>query len=350
MTSASSDSHPSEHGPPGLDLCRLARYLRTEGVIDTDARLTAELIPGGKSNLTYELAAGDSTWVLRRPPLGRALPTAHDMRREHTVMRALDGSPVPIPQVLLLCTDESVLGAHFYLMEHVPGVVLRDPALLDARGPDRVRALVMETVEVLVRLHAVDRVAVGLADFGRPDGFARRQVERWRRQLDESRTRDIDGIDELHDRLARTVPKDGDASIVHGDYRLDNVIVGPDGDVKAVLDWELSTVGDPLADLALMLTYAEREVVSAAGRSRSPASVAGHPTVAEMADRYGAASGRDLTRLAWYRSFAAFKLAVILEGVYARYLRGQTVGPGFDHVAGRVQPLVHQGLALIGQR
>jgi aminoglycoside phosphotransferase (APT) family kinase protein len=326
---------------PGLDLERLRAHLDT-------GPLTGKVLGGGKSNLTYLVTDGTEEWVLRRPPLWHVLDTAHDMRREFTVMRALAGSPVPVPRMVSLCTDESVLGAPFYLMEHVPGTVLRDPALLEDLGPERLCTLVLATVDVLAALHAVDCAAVGLADFGRPQGFNERQVRRWRRQLDDSHSRDVPGIDELHRRLAGDIPEGRDATVLHGDFRLDNVLVDTDTPaVRVVLDWEMSTLGDPLADVALMLLYAERPVVSDSGPPRSPTSVPGHPTVEEMLDRYAAVSGRDLSGFCWYRAFAAFKLAVILEGVHYRHLHGQTVGPGFDHVGDQVGPLVERGLALL---
>ncbi|MGB3438844.1 MAG: phosphotransferase family protein [Actinophytocola sp.] len=324
---------------PGLDLERLRDYLDT-------GPLTGRVLGGGKSNLTYHVTDGTEEWVLRRPPLWHVLATAHDMRREFTVMRALADSPVPVPKMVRLCEDTGVLGAPFYLMEHVPGAVLRDPALLDGLGEDRLRGLVLETVDVLAALHAVDSAAVGLVDFGRPQGFNERQVRRWRRQLDDSRSREVPGIDELHARLAADIPPGRDATVLHGDFRLDNVLVDTDGyRVRVVLDWEMSTLGDPLTDVALMLLYAERPVVPEHGPPRSPSSVAGHPSVEDMLARYAAASGRDLSDLCWYRAFAAFKLAVILEGVHYRHLHGQTVGPGFDHVGAQVRPLVERGLA-----
>jgi aminoglycoside phosphotransferase (APT) family kinase protein len=328
---------------PGLDLERLRGHLGT-------GPLTGRVLGGGKSNLTYLVTDGTQEWVLRRPPLWHVLDTAHDMRREYTVMRALAGSPVPVPRMVSLCEDTEVLGAPFYLMEHVPGAVLRDPALLDELGPDRLRALVLSTVDVLAALHGIDSAAVGLADFGRPQGFNQRQVRRWRRQLDDSRSRDVPGIEELHRRLADDVPDGRDATVLHGDFRLDNVLVDTTADdcrVRVVLDWEMSTLGDPLTDVALMLLYAERPVVSASGPPRPPTSVAGHPTTEDMLARYATASGRDLSGLSWYRAFAAFKLAVILEGVHYRHLHGQTVGPGFDHVGAQVQPLVDRGLAML---
>ncbi|OLF10210.1 acyl-CoA dehydrogenase [Actinophytocola xinjiangensis] len=331
---------------PGLEFAPLRAHLERTRPGMTAGELTGRVLGGGKSNLTYLVTDGTSRWVLRRPPLWHVLDTAHDMRREYTVMRALHGSPVPVPAMVLLCEDPTVLGEPFYLMEYVPGTALRDPALLDDLGPDRLRALVLETVELLARLHAVDIAEVGLTGFGRPVGFNQRQVTRWRRQLDDSRSREVPGIDELHRRLAVAVPDGRDATVLHGDFRLDNVLVHRDR-VRVVLDWEMSTLGDPLADVALMLLYAERPVVSDSGPPRPPVSVPGHPTVERMLAHYASVSGRDLSNLAWYRAFAAFKLAVILEGVHYRHLHGQTVGPGFDHVGAQVRPLVERGLALL---
>ncbi|HEU4347446.1 MAG TPA: phosphotransferase family protein, partial [Actinoplanes sp.] len=186
-------------------------------------------------------------------------------------------------------------------------------------------------------------------DFGRPEGFNERQVRRWKKQLDSSRSRPVPGIDELHARLAVDVPSGGGA-VVHGDFRLDNVLIGPSSEVRAVLDWEMSTLGDPLGDLALLLVYAGRPLLSKDGEPRAPISVPGHPSLDEMAARYAGRSGRDVGDLHWYIAFAAFKLAVILEGVHYRYVQGKTVGAGFETVGRMVGPLVLQGHeALEGQ-
>jgi aminoglycoside phosphotransferase (APT) family kinase protein len=326
--------------PRGLDLAKLQTYL------GSDLPLTATMFAGGRSNLTYAVTDGTNRWVLRRPPLGHVLPTAHDMAREHRVLDALFNAGFPAPQPVLLCTDAEVIGAPFYLMEHVDGKIYADVADLEAIGPPAMRALTMSLVDTLAELHALDPAAIGLGDFGRPDGFNERQVRRWKKQLDASHSRTVPGIEELHARLAVDVPN-GDGTVVHGDYRLDNVLIGPDLAVRAVLDWEMSTLGDPLSDLALMLVYAGRPLLVKDGAPRTSISVPGHPTLAEISERYAERSKRDVSDLHWYVAFAAFKLAVILEGVHYRFVQGQTVGEGFDTVGQMVGPLVEQGHAAL---
>jgi aminoglycoside phosphotransferase (APT) family kinase protein len=323
--------------PPGLDLERLRTYLGSA------VPLTATLFAGGRSNLTYAVSDGTNRWVLRRPPLGHVLPTAHDMAREHTVLSALSRAGFPVPEPVLLCTDPEPIGAPFYLMRYVDGTIHRDAAALEALGPAAVRGLVLALVDTLADLHALNPDAIGLAGFGRPEGFNERQVRRWKKQLDASRSRPVEGIEELHARLAAEVPGGGPGAVVHGDYRLDNVLIGSSLQVNAVLDWEMSTLGDPLSDVALMLVYAGRPLLVADGRPRAPLDVPGHPGLDEMAGRYAQRSGRDVGDLHWYVAFAAFKLAVILEGVHYRYMHGQTVGAGFDTVGDMVEPLIAQG-------
>jgi aminoglycoside phosphotransferase (APT) family kinase protein len=314
----------------GLDLDRLGAYLG-------GPELRATMFAGGRSNLTYAVTDGESRWVLRRPPLGHVLPTAHDMAREFRVLTALSRAGFPVPAPIRLCTDPEVIGAPFYLMEYVDGQIYRDLS-----GVSDVRHLIFTLVDTLADLHALDPAAIGLGDFGRPEGFNERQVRRWKRQLDASRSRDVPGIDELHARLSVHIPA-GDGTVVHGDYRLDNVLIGLDLEVRAVLDWEMSTLGDPLSDVALMLVYAGRPLLVQDGRPQAPSDVPGHPTLDEMAARYAERSKRDVGDLHWYVAFAAFKLAVILEGVHYRYVHGQTVGAGFDTVGEMVGPLVRQG-------
>ncbi|MGM1061965.1 phosphotransferase family protein [Saccharothrix sp. Mg75] len=331
---------PAAPGLPGLDLDRLAAHLGT-------GPLTGELIPGGRSNLTYRVTDGTHRWVLRRPPLGHVLATAHDMGREHRVISALAGTAVPVPGVELLCEDVDVLGAPFYLMEEVPGQALRHRDQCPWMTPDKARALSDRLVDVLADLHAVDPAEVGLSDFGRPEGFLTRQVTRWGKQLDASRSRDLPGIDELRDRLARTVPRSARATIVHGDYRLDNVLVTDDPlDIGAVLDWEMATLGDPLADVGLLCVYwngiGAREDDPITG---TVPTLPGFATADEMVRRYAERSGADVSDLAWYTAFAYFKLAVILEGIHFRFTRGKTVGAGFDQIGHLTLPLVGQGLA-----
>jgi aminoglycoside phosphotransferase (APT) family kinase protein len=325
---------------PGLDLDRLAAHLGT-------GPLTGELIPGGRSNLTYRVTDGDQRWVLRRPPLGHVLATAHDMSREHRVIKALADTAVPVPRVELLCEDTDVIGAPFYLMEEVPGVALRHRDQCPWLTPDQARTLSERLVDVLADLHAVDPKDVGLADFGRPDGFLKRQVARWGKQLDASRSRDLPGIDDLRDRLADSVPDSARATIVHGDYRLDNVLVTEDPlDISAVLDWEMAALGDPLADVGLLCVYwngiGAREDDPITGTVPTLPGFAGTD---ELVRRYAERSGADTSGLAWYTAFAYFKLAVILEGIHFRFTRGKTVGAGFDQIGQLILPLVRQGLA-----
>ena len=305
---------------------------------------TTTLIAGGKSNLTYRLDSPAGSAVLRRPPLGHVLPTAHDMVREHRVLDALSRAGFPAPAPIRLCTDTEVIGAPFYLMEHVDGRIYREVADLEALGPDAMHALILSLVDTLADLHALDPAAIGLGDFGRPEGFNERQVRRWKKQLDASRSRDVPGIEELHARLAVDVPAGGPGTVVHGDFRLDNVLIGDDLSINAVLDWEMSTLGDPLSDVALMLIYAGLPLqVGGDGRPTAPLTVPGHPTVAELSARYAERSRRDVSDLHWYVGFAAFKLAVILEGVHYRYVQGQTVGEGFETIGDLVAPLVMRG-------
>jgi aminoglycoside phosphotransferase (APT) family kinase protein len=204
-------------------------------------------------------------------------------------------------------------------------------------------ALALSLVDTLVELHGIDPAAIGLADFGRAEGFNARQVHRWKKQLDASHSREVPGIEELHARLAVDIPAGGPGAVVHGDYRLDNVLIGPEQQIKAVLDWEMSTLGDPLSDVALMLVYAGLPLQVKDGRGVVPLAIPGHPSLAEISSRYAGRSGRDVSDLHWYVGFAAFKLAVILEGVHYRYVQGQTVGAGFDTIGGLVGPLVMRG-------
>ena len=321
----------------GLDLAALQAYL------GSSRELTGRMFSGGRSNLTYAITDGQQRWVLRRPPLGHVLPTAHDMVREHRVLEALSKAGFPAPTPVLLCTDISVIGAPFYLMEHVDGTIYREVTALRAMGPPAMRSLAFSLVDTLADLHALDPAAIGLADFGRPEGFNERQVRRWKKQLDASRSRDVAGIDELHARLAVDIPAGGPGAVVHGDFRLDNVLIGPELQINAVLDWEMSTLGDPLSDVALMLTYAGLPLQVSDGHATVPLKVPGHPTLGEMSTRYAERSGRDVSDLHWYVAFAAFKLAVILEGVHYRYVQGQTVGEGFDTIGNLVGPLVMRG-------
>jgi aminoglycoside phosphotransferase (APT) family kinase protein len=331
---------------PGLDLERLRAHLERAVPGLVSGPLSGEVVAGGKSNLTYTVTDGSGRWVVRRPPLGHVLATAHDMPREYRVMTALRDTAVPVPRTYTLCEDTGVLGAPFYLMEHVEGVPYRTRGEIEPLGAAGVRAVAEELVATLGSLHAVVPEDVGLGDFGRPAGFLERQVRRWGKQLAASRSRDIPGIDELHERLAASLPEQSAAGIVHGDYRLDNVLVGPEGKLNAVLDWEMATLGDPLVDLGLMLVY--RDQPTEVGGASAPATSAeGFPSSAELVELYTAATGRDVSRLGWYVAFGCFKLAVIAEGIHLRHSKGLTVGAGFDRIGDMVAPLVRRAHATL---
>ncbi len=355
MTEPAIDDSPPTGSPPGLDLGRLAGYLAEHRPDLADGPPTAQLIAGGRSNLTYLLGAGGRDFVLRRPPLGHVLATAHDMEREFRVISALAPTEVPVPKALLLCTDPEVIGAPFYLMDRVPGTVFRSRGQTDPLPRGQRWELAMAMMDTLAALHTVDPAGVGLADFGRPRGFLARQVRRWSGQLDSSRSRPLPGIDELRDRLASTAPESsGPGRIVHGDYRLDNLLatVNPVA-VQAVLDWEMATLGDPLADLGLLLTYWD-----AMGGDAVPSNPvadglgprAGFPAGAELIERYASRSGIDVGPLDWHVALGCFKLAVICEGIHYRHRQGQTLGAGFDQIGEMVAPLVAYGLTAVSRR
>ncbi|HJQ06578.1 MAG TPA: phosphotransferase family protein [Nocardioides sp.] len=328
--------------PPGLDLGRLGAWF-AEHVPGAGAELEATLIAGGKSNLTYAVTDGGREWIVRRPPLGHVLATAHDMAREYRVMSALQDTAVPVPRTDAMCTDPDVIGAEFYVMQRCAGTPYRLAEELRPLGPERTRVIGERLVDTLAALHAVDPAEVGLSDFGRPEGFLGRQVGRWKKQLDASYCRDLPAADELYRLLAANVPDESATGIVHGDFRLDNVLVDDTDRVTAVLDWEMATLGDPLTDLALMLLYGRLGQIG--GDAVSDVSVApGYPSEDEVVARYSHGSDRDLSGFGFYLGLAAYKLAAILEGIHYRYLHGQTVGPGFDRIGDAIHPLLDAGL------
>lgn len=332
---------------PGLDLAALTPWF-AEHVDEVGDGLTAELIAGGKSNLTYRLRAGEREWILRRPPVGRLLATAHDMGREYRMMSALGQTAVPVPHMYGYCDDADVLGAPFYVMEAVAGTPYRRADELRPLGPERTRAISERLVDTLAAVHAVDPAQVGLADFGRAEGFLGRQVERWRSQFDAAHTRDLPDMIALHSALAQRVPADGPAGIVHGDYRLDNVLFDAADQPAAVIDWELSTLGDSLTDVALMSVY-DRMGKLAPGAVSDVAAAPGYLDEHEMLARYAAGSDRDLSDFGFYVGLACFKLAGIVEGIHYRYVNGQTVGEGFASVGDMVNPLLGAGLTALAQ-
>jgi len=331
---------------PGLDLDRLGAWFAAH-VPGARPALTATLVAGGKSNLTYVVSDGDREWIVRRPPMGHVLATAHDMAREFRVMTALRETAVPVPRTDGLCEDTDVVGAPFYVMERVAGTPYRSAAELMALGPDRTRTIATRLVDALGALHQVDPHAVGLGEFGRPEGYLARQVARWKKQLDASYSRDLPAADELHARLVADVPAESAVGIVHGDYRLDNVLVDDHDRITAVLDWEMATLGDPLSDLALMLTYHRLGELSSTIAVTNASAAPGFLTEQEIVARYAEVTGRDLTRFGFYLGLSAYKLAAILEGIHYRYLHGQTVGEGFDHIGESIHVLLDAGLNAI---
>ncbi len=337
----------------GLDLSKLGGYLAYHRPGLLTGTLSSTLLAGGRSNLTYAVSDGQRELVLRRPPLAHVQASAHDMGREYRVISALGPTDVPVPHTELLCQDAEVIGAPFYLMERSRGLAYRRLEDVLALGPDTLRRLTFDLVDTLVTLHAVDPAQVGLADLGKVAGFNTRQLRTWRRQLEGLRSRDLPGIEELAESLAENIPETGAGGLVHGDYRLDNVLIdGAAGaeHITAVLDWEMSTLGDPLSDLALLLLYSDQPMLAGDGPadpSVAISAVPGYPSAQDIVARYAERSGRDVSDLRWYRAFASFKLAVVLEGVYFRFQHGATLGPGFDGIAAMVQPLIEQGLATI---
>ncbi|HEY8526566.1 MAG TPA: phosphotransferase family protein [Acidimicrobiales bacterium] len=300
----------------------LRRWLADHVPHAGDGPLRVTKLAGGRSNLTFRLQDGRHDWVLRRPPLGPLLATAHDVGREARVQAALAATDVPVPRIVAACDDPDVIGAPFYVMGHLDGVVYADADCVGHLTAAHARAASDELVDVLARLHAVDPAAVGLADFGRPAGFLERQVRRWRTQWERSTDREVPVVEEVATRLARALPPEQPPAIVHGDYSFNNTIWFRDrpGRMQAVLDWEMSTLGDPLTDLGMLLTY-WGPVGEVMWRDRPPQphrAGPGFPDADTLVERYGATSGRSLDHLAFYRVLATYKLAVIAEGAAAR--------------------------------
>jgi aminoglycoside phosphotransferase (APT) family kinase protein len=311
-------------GVEGIEEAAVSAWIAARAAVAPPLRF--ERVSGGRSNLTY--AVGDAAgrrFALRRPPLGGRQGSAHDVAREFRVMEALAGSAVPVPPLVGLCEDEGVSGAPFYVMGFVAGPILRSPADAERDFPDVAARAAIGTalVDALADLHAVDPAAVGLGDLGRPDAYVERQLRRWSGQWEKSRTRELPAIDAVHETLVARIPAQESTAIVHGDYRLDNVILTPAGEVAAVLDWELCTLGDPLADLGLLLVYWS-EPADGFVPVIEPATMApGFPTREEIVTRYAERSGRDVSAIDYYVALGYWKLAVILEGVYARMREGQ---------------------------
>ena len=326
----------------GIDVENVTGWF-TEHIPEVTPPLDFLLIAGGRSNLTFKVTdAAGHAWVLRRPPTGHVLPTAHDMGREHRIISALAPTSVPVPPPLGLCTDEGVNGAPFYVMGYLDGHVLRDAKIAEALfTPEQRQRAGHDLVDVLARLHAVDVDAVGLGDLGRKEGYVARQLKRWYGQFQASTAetgRSVPLVDSVHQRLAAGIPEQQGATIVHGDYRLDNTMLDDDGRVIGVLDWEICTLGDPLADVGLLMVYWAEPGDEMTALGVAATTAGGFPSRDEMRARYAEQTGRNVDVLDFYMAFGYWTLACILEGVYTRYAGGSGGGDptGFDAYAVQV--------------
>ncbi len=317
------------------------------------APLAFELVAGGRSNLTFRVTdAAGHDFALRRPPTSHVLPTAHDMVREHTVISALYPLGVPVPQPLALCTDEDVNERPFYVMEFVNGAILRDRAQAEATFDLATRGAIGDNLAAtLAQLHDVDVDRAGLGGLARHEGYIERQLRRWRTQYGQMRVEGVDYgglVEAVGDQLAERVPAQQRVTVVHGDYRLDNTVLDEAGRVRAILDWEICTLGDPLADLGLLLVYwAEAGENEHSVLGVAPTALPGFATRTQLVDRYAAASGLDVSHVPYYCAFGIWKLACILQGVYVRYAGGAAAGDrsGVDQFADTVVRLGERALA-----
>lgn len=349
----SSDGPPANQTlPPLIDADALTKFLDQTFPDGTDLPLIVEHVRGGHSNETFFVTRGSQEWVLRRPPRGPLLPTAHDIAREYRVLTALANTPVPVPRAEVLCADTSVIGAPFYLMERVHGVVIRAQLPPAFASDEASRAdLGYELIDRLADLHAVDWQTAGLGDFGKPQGYLERQVRRWTGQLDASRNRPLPDLDAVTEWLTAHLPESGPATIVHGDYRIDNAMYAPEppAQILAIFDWEMATLGDPLADLGYLLSFWQES--GDAGPELDDGSwgitaLPGFPTRRQLVARYAERAGRKLDHVAFYVALAIWKLAILLEGSYRRHLAGTTDDPFFATLDRGVPALAHRALAV----
>ena len=340
----------------GIDRTRVSEWF-SKNVEGVSGPLDFSLVAGGRSNLTYRVTdSAGNAWALRRPPVSHVLPTAHDMGREYRIISSLGPTDVPVPHAVGLCEDQSVNGAPFYVMKFVDGLILRDAeTTTKVLAPEARRTAGQSVADTLAALHAVDVDAIGLGDFARRDGYAERQLKRWLSQFDSSPVNGLETsgvVHAAHDRLAARVPEQSQTSIVHGDYRLDNLVIGSDGKVRAVLDWEICTLGDPMADLGLLLVYwtepGEPQILPGVNAT----GVEGFPSRSEMIDRYAQRSGRLLGGLAFYVAFGYWKLACILQGVFHRYSGGAAAGDrsSMDGVGALVSQLANMAIDVLDGR
>lgn len=306
---------------PGIDTAAVTAWIAELG-IGAVAPIDFRRLGDGKSNLTYLATdSAGSRWVLRRPPLGNLLPSAHDVAREHRILSRLIDTPVPIPRPLALREADAEIDAPLLLMEHVPGLVVDNEAALATVGLDRRHAIGISLAQTLAAIHAVDLAAVGLEDLAGRKPYALRQLKRWRRQFEDSKTREIPLVADLADRLEKSVPEQAEVTLVHGDFHLLNVITDPaSGSVRAVLDWELATLGDPLADLGTLLAYWPQADDPVPPTPTPFPARPGFPDRAELVAAYARASNRDIAAVGFWETLGCWKVAVIGEGVLRRFL------------------------------
>lgn len=334
---------------PGMNRDALEQFLRNSGIA-VEGTLRVEMISGGRSNLTYKAYDDTSTWVVRRPPISGLTPSAHDMAREWAVTDALASTDVPVARTVAFDRNGSVLGAPMTVVDFVPGRVVRSREDLRDLTDAQVTENAAELVRVLAGLHSVDPASVGLESFGRPDGFVSRQVATWARQWQSVKTRDLPDVDRLHRALEAAVPARSASSIVHGDYRVDNTILDVDdvGSVAAVVDWEMSTLGDPLTDVALMCSYRQPVFDAVLGADAAWTSNR-YPSAADLAQQYAVESGRELDNWGFYLALANFKLGVIGEGITHRALSGSDTGAGARKAADATGEFIAAGLRALSR-
>jgi aminoglycoside phosphotransferase (APT) family kinase protein len=329
---------------------RLAAYIANSAIAHRFGPLqTGTLMVGGRSNLTYEISDGNQRAVLRRQPLGHVLPTAHDMEREYRVLSALQSTDVPVPRPLLFCADPSVIGSPFYIMERVDGDILHTEEDSQRLTPEQTGDCSRLMAAALVSVHRVNPVRCGLGSLGHPDGYMARQLRRWIGQWRLAKTRDIPAIDRLFERLGRVVPQSTRGTLVHGDMRIDNAVMtlSPDSaELRALLDWEMSTLGDPLADLAMLMMYWCPSDVPPVIDVQRVTAAPGFWSAEHLAEEYARLSGNPLHDMDFYIVFAHLKLAIIAESVHARFLAGETVGDGYSAIGPTVPVLVERACDL----
>lgn len=354
MTSTPLDPHPH----PGLELAAFSRWLGEHqphlGHVTGARRLT-----GGHSNLSFIIETETGSYVLRRPPLGHVMQTAHDMHREFRVQRALEGTVVPVPKMhfhVPADASDNPIGTEFYLMDFIAGTAFGDKSANHGLTEQGAHALSLQTGTVLADLHAIDPDTVGLSDFGRRGGFLARQAKRWNKQLDASRSRDLPMTERLGALLLESAPEDSGFRIVHGDYKLNNTLVDISGDIPkivALLDWEMSTLGDPITDLAVLGIYwrmADIHPTTAEVFASPVDRAAGYAEFDEVADAYFARLGTTPpVNLPWYQALAAFKIAVIVESLHYRFVSGKSVGDDFERIGEMTEPLAAEGLRNLQQ-